>query len=449
MHQLENLIQNLQQLWSGKFKQIDVGSSHMPPYRISDHDWTEIGKATKAANATVPAAFGRPLDNIADDTKYFTAESYIIWLTLFAPILLRGRFQSAEVYEHLLRLVNLINQCLAFSLSGADMEQQDAGWMEWYKDYERIYYQYQPDRLSTCPLTMHSVIHIPQNIRDSGPKWANWCFQMERYCGHLVRMIASRQHPYSGLNHRIFEAEALKIVIDQFDLHDRLPAPHGRPSENPAFNRIVPGYEDYTLVFPHSTITPSNDLRNRIGTHLSTRYGIDRKHIMPVLPATVEQWGKARIGGEGDLFRSHLGNSQGKRSRDATFVRYELLVDKHMNNRRLPPEFVPTIFYGQVQRIFVLVIPSNSTLGTQAQPATTLVLADICPVDTDNDASSGPIPRFKRFKGRLEVIDISCVHSVVGRIFDRGAWHIIERPGGIKHALFSAEEDLSDADVDE
>jgi hypothetical protein len=66
--------------------------------------------------------------------------------------------------------------------------------------FNRLYYQYQPHRLSTCPLTLHALLHIAWGIRVAGPVWAYWAYPMERHCNMLLPSIKSRRHPYASIN---------------------------------------------------------------------------------------------------------------------------------------------------------------------------------------------------------------------------------------------------------
>ena len=61
---LENLTKNLMNLWTGKFKGLDVGSED---YEIAPAVWEEIGRETAAAVKDIPADFVRALRNIADE----------------------------------------------------------------------------------------------------------------------------------------------------------------------------------------------------------------------------------------------------------------------------------------------------------------------------------------------------------------------------------------------
>jgi hypothetical protein len=50
-----------------------------------------------------------------------------------------------------------------------------------------------------CVLTTHALLHVADDILDSGPVWSTWTFVMERYCGSLLPAVKSKLNPYSAL----------------------------------------------------------------------------------------------------------------------------------------------------------------------------------------------------------------------------------------------------------
>jgi hypothetical protein len=75
-----------------------------------------------------------------------------------------------------------------------------------------MYYQYSPDRLPTCPVTIHALLHIADSIEASGPMWAYWAFPMERYCGSLLPAIRSRRFPFPSIDRHVLEVAQLTQI---------------------------------------------------------------------------------------------------------------------------------------------------------------------------------------------------------------------------------------------
>ena len=74
---------------------------------------------------------------------------------------------------------------------------------------DSIYYQHNPQRVSTCPVTIHALLHIAPSIRATGPVWTSWAFPIERFCGSLLPGVKSRRFPYVSLDRHVTEAAQL------------------------------------------------------------------------------------------------------------------------------------------------------------------------------------------------------------------------------------------------
>jgi hypothetical protein len=83
----------------------------------------------------------------------------------------------------------------------------------------RLYYRYEHDRLPTCVLTIHALLHIPYYIRQTGPPSCTWSFVMERFCGYLLRpALANRVRPYEYLDNFIRRRAQMQIVSIVHDM---------------------------------------------------------------------------------------------------------------------------------------------------------------------------------------------------------------------------------------
>ena len=93
-----------------------------------------------------------------------------------------------------------------------------------------------------------------------------------------------------------------------------------------------------------------------------------------------------------------------------------------------PAEMEVRTFYGELQQIFKIEVPRSSQLRLN-QPQT-LFLAAI--KDCDASFNENGFWEFKS-AGKLTVIDLGTIQCVVGRIYDRGKWVIIDRSGDLAH----------------
>jgi ribosomal protein L30E len=104
-----------------------------------------------------------------------------------------------------------------------------------------------------------------------------------------------------------------------------------------------------------------------------------------------------------------------------SFLQYTQLVDRYARQRRRNPEFELRQFFGQLKRLLVLELPTLPQF--KLTNPTTIILAVIQNVKTSLD---GNIQYYKEL-GVVEIVDLTTVQSVVGRIHDRGKWAIIDR----------------------
>jgi hypothetical protein len=132
----ENLIPTLLDLWTHtrKFSNLGTGDED---YVLHPAVWEEIGKACAESGNDIPSAFGCRVPNLNDRRSESTSESNILFATLLAPALLRGRFKRPVYYQHFIRLVALINLCIGFEVSCDQIDTIRNGFAQWVKDYER------------------------------------------------------------------------------------------------------------------------------------------------------------------------------------------------------------------------------------------------------------------------------------------------------------------------
>lgn len=134
---LENIIPNLVDFWTGKFKGLGVGTEE---FEIEAHIWEDIGWETAAVVQDMPTTFVRVLGNIAHDRSLFTAESWGFWFIYLAPKLLQGRFRRNKYYKHMCELGDIMKVMLRFQITVAQVEDIKQRLINWVRGYERHVY---------------------------------------------------------------------------------------------------------------------------------------------------------------------------------------------------------------------------------------------------------------------------------------------------------------------
>ncbi|KAG2144560.1 hypothetical protein DEU56DRAFT_732604 [Suillus clintonianus] len=153
----------------------------------------------------------------------------------------------------------------------------------------------------------------------------------------------------------------------------------------------------------------------------------------------MEQWGKVRRLDGGDTMLAAGLISHQRDSRDATFVRYETLVDKHAHQCNLPPTYEKQTFYGRLHHIFVVHIPFTLALKVDGPTTIFLTALSTCKLKpTPSSLSSLDIHFYSNLNDALDIVDIVCLQCLVGRMpIDGGRqWAIIDRSGNLARAVF-------------
>ena len=117
---------------------------------------------------------------------------------------------------------------------------------------------------------------------------------------------------------------------------------------------------------------------------------------------------------------------------------FEMLVDKNACYPKRPVELEPKVFFGQLQHIFVVSLEASPTL--KLTKSTTLILAAIRTCYNPQTKRENGIYYYSR-DGPLEVVDITCIQCLVGRVKDSDEWAIVDRSDGSTCPLFTAGEE--------
>ena len=184
----------------------------------------------------------------------------------------------------------------------------------------RYYYQYHAERLTTCRITVHALLHLVDDIKKTGPVWVNWWFVMERFCGLLLPAIKSKRKPYASLNKRVLQVSQLAHItacyqlsnILSFDKVPRLLSTHEEVLYdckcflllNCHCIIFIPPDPDLLLGWPKQArcwLEP--EVQRKLAVFFSTLFNKPLMLVKKHLPEEVMRWGKVRVGGGGDSIR--------------------------------------------------------------------------------------------------------------------------------------------------
>ena len=139
-------------------------------------------------------------------------------------------------------------------------------------------------------------------------------------------------------------------------------------------------------------------------------------------------------------------------SRDATFVwvckllficstisifnpQYDQLVDVNANHRALPAVFRSQKFYGQLQHILVVRLPTLPALGEHHPTVLFLAAIRLCKLETQNSLR---MPYYQAM-GTLEVVDMTCLQCLVACILENESqkqYALVDHSGNIARSFY-------------
>ncbi|KAF5315316.1 hypothetical protein D9619_007521 [Psilocybe cf. subviscida] len=453
----ENLIKNLILLWTGDFKGLDEGTES---YVLASSVWESIGAATATSGQSIPSAYGARVPNVQADRSNISAEMWSIWTLYIGPVLLRRRFTKPKYFRHFSRLVRLLHTCLQFEITPTEIDDLELGFQKWVRDFEEIYYQYNPSRIAACPLTVHALLHIASGIRTMGPVWCYWAFPMERYCGKLQWAIRSRRFPYPSLDRFVTEDAQLTQIQAMYNLFDELSLKRSR-KDCPGSMRDD-AYPSFLFLPPSRRLDePDPTIIRNISAALVTRAldvneahsPLQRRRISIatvkklVGEACVIKWGKVRQidSEEGDTIHASSMRTLSTDLRDASFVRYQMYIDKNASAKRRKPVYELKTFYGQLEAIYSVQFSDAAAIELLQldHDLVVLVAIRVCKLLNSQpvDLERLDIHLYSEM-GSLDVVDITTVQALVGRVKDdNNTWGLVDRSGSLSRAIGEDEDE--------
>ncbi|KAG8737100.1 hypothetical protein FRC12_017271 [Ceratobasidium sp. 428] len=419
MHLLfENLIPNMILHWIGKFKAVDQGRGH---YKLDTPVWERIGELTEACAKTIPSAFVGTIPDIADQRHLFKAEGYSFWAQYIAPILLKDRL-SPVYYNHFLLMREIIIRCVQYNITVAEVNELEEMVNRWVAEYERLYYQYQDNRLSTCPLTIHALLHIPMYIRETGPLCNSWAFVMERFCGRLLPAVKNRTQPYEHLNNYISRRAQMQAACH---IHGLPTLPRSTTKWRYNGRERLSSHEIMYEDFPHAIVGSPTEVIRRIDFFTLVRHG------------------RFRLTDDGDRVRTARLVERSENHRDNSFVRYDLNPDANARFRNRRDRPVRRTYYGRVLDVYYLKFIEDIENNTR-RPYLLVRILECQTGGRDAALPENPQVKYDRI-GPASIIHIDTINAVVGRVqLNRNTWAIVDQSRHGARTQFVDEEEDDD-----
>ncbi|KDN42056.1 hypothetical protein RSAG8_07101, partial [Rhizoctonia solani AG-8 WAC10335] len=429
-------------LWAGKLAGLEKFEEPLE-FVLATDALVAIGNETKDATKWFPARFTRAMPNIYTATDTLCGESWCTWLVHIGPAVLRGRL-AKKYYDHYLELVAILQCLLSVTNTRARIEQLKIDVAHYVNGFEQLYYQYKYERLFLCKLTLHAILHVPDEVIRCGPVWVYWSFSMERYCREVTFCAKSKVLPYTAISKHVLQ-------LSQNDM------PVGESAVS-KMEQIYPGYKSHILRFPRlREFLLNKHVRQRLAAYFRTNQPAHSfTEWYKFLPKRCERWGKLRIADGGDYIRAAVAcnptSVYGKR--DSSFIRFSYKKDKNENDPRASIEMVSAIGYGRLDFILAVTLARKTPPPAPQQDEPNIVevneeprthvLAHITEAKGVEGDATTELITYRDF-GRSFILDVKNIEHVVARVFTRGVrpngeWVIIDRSQGVARAEFGVDE---------
>lgn len=170
---------------------------------LLDHEFQNI--QDQVDNINPPSGIGRLPHKILSQFSGFTAEQWMLWTTLYSPLVLRGILPE-EHYAHWCLFSQACSYLCSMHINEADVIKADELLLTFCKRFQELYGE------AECTPNMHMHCHLKECILDVGPFHSFWCFSFERYNGILENMKKSWKAPEVQLIHKFNDLQTLASI---------------------------------------------------------------------------------------------------------------------------------------------------------------------------------------------------------------------------------------------
>ena len=194
--------------------------------------WEAHGALVAAAIKYFPSCFHRPPRNIAlkINSGYKATEWFIYLFCLGAAFM---RTVLPEIYwRHFCLLVKAVRILCQRVITKPQVEEVARCLLLYVHEYERLFYQYRPDRIHFCRQSIHILVHLAHEVRRLGPGCYYSQYTLERAIGEFGGDVRLHSNPFSNLMQialRTARTNALKSMFPTFDTSEKKVPKYAQP----------------------------------------------------------------------------------------------------------------------------------------------------------------------------------------------------------------------------
>jgi hypothetical protein len=190
--------------------------------------WDAHGIVVAKAGKYLPTSFGRvprnPRDKISSGYKAWEFLNYVYGLGpgVFYDVL------PEPYYSHFCRLVRAARIIHQREISKEQLVVAHKLLLQWVIDFERLYYQRNPDRLHFVRPCVHSLTHLARETHRMGPLWLTSQWAMERVIGYLGSLVHQPSNMFRNLAAQAKRVAYANALIAMWpDLQEIVAEPQG------------------------------------------------------------------------------------------------------------------------------------------------------------------------------------------------------------------------------
>ncbi|KAI0720195.1 hypothetical protein C8T65DRAFT_567744 [Cerioporus squamosus] len=191
------------EIWRGTIKGSERDAKTFPfAVFANDEVWEPFGLHVERTRAYLPGFFDRAPRNIALKwNSGFKSVEMQTFLYVYCPSMMR-QYLSPEHWGHLCKLVRGVRNCSEYDIGQERLVQARELLTAALEDFEKYYYEGDPDRLHFCRPCHHHVWHLPDMIVAHGSLIVRTQLPMERMVGQYGGETKQPSNPYHNLSQR-------------------------------------------------------------------------------------------------------------------------------------------------------------------------------------------------------------------------------------------------------
>jgi hypothetical protein len=207
-------------LWHGSLKERDPNDKPADwVWRVLvGETWQNLGRTTEKAKSYLPGSFDRAPRNIAEklNSGYKTWELDLWFYGLGVGYLMD--VLPDPYYDNYTKLVFATRRKEQRKVSVRHLQEAHRAQVEYHRQFENIYYQQRPERLSFCRWSLHSLLHGAPEIMRVGPLALLSQWPLERTIGDLGRQVRNFQGPkmYANFAHMAWRQAQINALYNLY-----------------------------------------------------------------------------------------------------------------------------------------------------------------------------------------------------------------------------------------